>query len=131
METACTVMEEVRTDKRSARLLRGTLVSASGESHDLLIKNISLHGIGGRFSGTGVSEGEAVKLIIPNIGTFDATVRWLRKGGVGLHLVQEINPDTTLFHNSRPVTETTTPYHVPDRFQPSLSTYRPGFRSRP
>lgn len=123
-------MNEARLDKRSARLLRGAIVATGGERLDLLIKNISHHGVGGRFSGSGLAVGESVQVELPGIGLFDASVRWIRKEAVGLHVEQLIDPETTLFRNNHLINQPTHPYHVPDRFQPSQTAYRPGFRHR-
>lgn len=123
-------MEEIRRDHRSPRLLRGALESASGKRHDLLIKNISRHGLGAKFSGHEVKQGEHVVVDLPKIGRLTGTVQWVRGGGIGLKITEEIDPSLLLFENNTLAPPKPGPYRVADRFQPVTSTYRPGFRRK-
>jgi hypothetical protein len=123
-------MEEGRVYQRYSRLLRGALCDASGHRHDLLIKNVSRYGVGAKFSGPGVKIGDEVQVDIPHIGICHGTVRWMRNGNIGVQLLEAVDPEQLRFQNTELTARETESYHVADRFQPVISTYRPGLKRR-
>jgi len=119
-------MNEGRTDKRLARLMRATLIVSSGGSYDLLIQNVSEHGVGGRFTGARLSHGDRIVIEIPTLGRFHGVVRWQSDTRIGLLLDEELDAEHILF-TSGTMTRKKEPYQVPDRAIPVATTWRPGF----
>jgi len=120
-------MIEDRTNTRTSRLMRGTITLSGGGSHDILVQNISRKGIGIKFPGQALNIGEMVRIDVPALGVFHGTVRWHVKGRAGIELSEEIDPASARFQNAGLVARENNKFQVADRFQPSTTTYRPGF----
>ncbi|TNE45620.1 MAG: PilZ domain-containing protein [Sphingomonadales bacterium] len=121
-------MKEVRADKRSARLLRGSLRCADGKSFDIIIHNLSTHGIGARLSNQVPVKGPAVQVDIPTMGKFHGTIRWQANGRIGIRVTETLDPKD--IHLGKGPLNAKEKYIVASRFQPVTSTYRPGFGKR-
>ena len=120
-------MNEGRATNRLARLLRGSVLMPSGQRHNLLIQNVSRHGIGGRFTGQRLAAGDAVTVEIANIGTFRGRVQWQSETRIGLCLDDELDVEDIRFRNGKLIDGKGEGYQVPHRAMPVRSTWRPGF----
>lgn len=120
-------MDEARSNQRSSRLVRGSMTGPDDMCREILIHNVSCHGIGAKFSGGGVKPGDKVLLDLPTLGNFHGTVRWLRDGRIGIELEEPLSPEAIKFHNEQLSAKKDTAYKVPERFKPMTNPWRPGF----
>lgn len=118
--------------KRSSRIVRGTLIAPSGRECDVLIRNVSSHGLGAKAANIDLSIGDQVTLQLPNIGRIIGIVRWAANGAFGIETSKELHEDLLLFSGveSR-IMPKAEAYNVPRTFEPLTDTRRPGFGRRP
>lgn len=120
-------------ESRSGRIFQAVIANARIGSQRATIRNISVHGLGGR-SPVNLEVGERVTVTIEGTGRIEASVRWVNGDRFGVQLDRAIDPARLMFANKpwdaaaaaalRPADRTATP------FRPVTSTWRPGFRSR-
>ena len=122
-----TAMTDNRASQRSSRLMRGVMELPDEKSHDILIRNISSHGIGAKFSGEMLQVGTPVTVEITTLGEFSGTIRWHNEGRIGIELAEELDPAAVHFGSERLNAQENRKYEVAIRFQPVTTTYRPGF----
>lgn len=103
----------------------------AGEQYELLVKNISCHGLGGKFTGSKVKVGDRVIVKVPKLDLLHGTVQWLAGGAIGIRVEEEIDPNILLFESDPssfvPPSAQPEPFRVAERFQPVRSIHRPGF----
>ncbi len=120
-------MTEDRTSQRFSRLIRGMMEVPSEKSYEILIQNVSEHGIGARFSEEHLIAGTPVTVEIIGKDEYHGTVRWQKAGRIGIELTEELDPNSILFENDHLTAKQDGKYQVAIRFRPTTSTYRPGF----
>ena len=76
---------------RCGKLIKGHLVAAEGAVVDVMIRNLSAHGMGGYVRGQAPREGTTVQIVIEKVGTFTGTVRWRRGHTFGFQCDDEID----------------------------------------
>lgn len=86
--------------------------------------------MGIKFSGPALNPGESVRIDVPALGVFHGTVRWHAGHRAGIALSDELDLSAVHFDNSHLTAKDNHKYRVATRFQPSSSTYRPGFGKR-
>jgi len=118
--------------RRSSRIIRGTLITPSGHECELLIRNVSSHGLGAKTAAQiDLKIGDDVIVQLPNVGRIAGTVRWIGNGSFGIETSKEIDADLLLFGgDERSLVPKTEAYNVPEAFQPTTDTRRPGFGKR-
>lgn len=113
--------------RRHSRITKGTLHDSSGETQEILVRNLSARGIGGKLANGCVAAGERVTVTVPGIGTVDAIVRWTRNRAVGLETEQEIDPTALTFSPDQRLAAKPEGYRPPRSFEPETDHRRPGF----
>lgn len=123
-------MAEARSNHRFARLLKGSLAFPHEAQHDVLIYNISEHGVGVKYAGQVPAIGTSVEISIPVLGHFHGTLRWHANNRIGIQLIETLKPEQIQFDGGELHTRDEHKYKVASRFQPVTTTYRPGFGKR-
>lgn len=82
----------LRVDRRG-KLIKGHLIAAEGSVTEVMIRNLSAHGIGGYVRGRVPREGTQVQIAMDRIGTFTGTVRWCRGHAFGVECDTAIDVD--------------------------------------
>lgn len=113
-------------EQRLSRIIRAMLITPDGREHELLIRNVSSHGLGAKAADVVVRAGDQVVVQLPNVGRITGTVRWAKVGAFGLYTAEEINTDLLFFRGEdRPILAKS------DAFRPPVSVAtdprRPGF----
>jgi hypothetical protein len=114
-----------RASLREGRLLRAQMQHPRIGLVDILVRNISERGIGGKCLHP-VSPGDLVSIVLPNVPTVDGMIIWCMGDGFGMRL----NRPLDLTGVRRPVANTpeVSGYKVPYLFRPPLECRRPGVR---
>lgn len=104
------------------------LVAPDGSEHDLLIRNVSRHGLGAKMAAVALRIGEQVTVRLPNIGTVIGTVRWTKPGAFGMETAEAIDLDLLFFRgDDRAIAVKAEGYRAPRSFEPTTDHRRPGF----
>lgn len=113
---------------RSSRIIRAVLVAPDGSEHDLLIRNVSHHGLGAKTTTILVRAGERLVMRLPNIGEVTGTVRWTRGEALGIQTDEAIDIDLLFFRGEdRAIAVKADGYRTPRSFEPDTDPRRPGF----
>ena len=113
---------------RSSRIIRAVLVAPDGSEHDLLIRNVSHHGLGAKTTTILVQAGERLVMRLPNIGEVTGAVRWTRGEALGIQTDEAIDIDLLFFRGEdRPIAVKADGYRTPRSFEPDTDPRRPGF----
>ena len=118
-------------EARPARLVHASIRSDRVPETDVLIRNISRHGIGAKARLDQLQVGDTVFIRLGPINEVAGTVRWIRGDRFGVQLHNELNPDSFNFAGSD-WTSLNRPYergHVYDQFRPTQRAWRPGIKS--
>lgn len=115
-------------NNRSSRIIRAVLVAPDGSEHDLLIRNVSHHGLGAKIATILVRAGDRLVMRLPNIGEVTGTVRWTRGEALGIQTDEAIDIDLLFFRGEdRPIAVKADGYRTPRSFEPDTDPRRPGF----
>jgi len=118
-------------DGRPARLVHASIRSDRLPETTVLIRNISRHGIGAKARLDRLQVGDTVFIRLGPLDEVAGTLRWVRGDRFGVHLHEELNPDSFNFSGSD-WTVLNRPYergHVYDQFRPTERAWRPGIKS--
>lgn len=80
-------------EQRRARLVRGRLRLSTGREIDVVVRNMSEHGLGLSCRTAPPLTGEAVTIALPGHKDLDGVVRWVRNTSFGVELTGAVNPD--------------------------------------
>lgn len=117
--------------RRSSRIVRGTLIAPSGRECDVLIRNVSSHGLGAKAANIDLNIGDQVTVQLPNIGRIIGIVRWAGNGAFGIETSEELHADLLLFSGAESgIIPKAEGYSVPRTFEPQTDPRRPGFGRR-
>ncbi|WP_346765566.1 PilZ domain-containing protein [Sphingobium sp. TB-6] len=116
--------EVARAYDRARRLLKAQMVHERAGRIDILVRDVSERGLGGKCAAE-IAVGDRVTIQIADCDPVNGTVMWRKGHGFGVHLDSPIRP-ADLRHRDLPATQ----YQVPTLFRPTLSFRRPGFGSR-
>ena len=119
------VVSHERSSVREGRLLKAQMQHPKLGIVDILIRNISEAGLGGRCI-HGVEPGEWVKILLPNLPTVDGMIVWRMGDGFGVRLSAPIDP-ADVRRGMADVSQASR-YHVPYLFRPPIECRRPGLR---
>ena len=118
--------------RRSSRIVRGTLITSSGRECDVLIRNVSSHGLGVKAADLDLKIGDQVAVQLPNVGRMTGTVRWAENGAFGIETSEEIHADLLLFGgDENRIVPKAEVYSTPKSHAPLTDSRRPGFGRRP
>ena len=78
-------------DERRGKLIKGRMIVTEGSVTEVMIRNLSLHGMGGYVRGHAPKEGAQVQIAIERIGTVNGTIRWRRAHTFGFQCDTEID----------------------------------------
>lgn len=125
--------EKPEREARMRRLMKVTVFHERFGRADAVIRDISTGGLGGRCT-SDLFPGDVIEIDRPDLGRFEAEVRWVRNGQFGAQLTADLRIDTKVIENLafngsnwdrdviRPLEN-----HVFTRFKPMTNSYRPGF----
>ena len=116
-----------RLHDRQRRLLKARMRHPDHGEIDMLVRDVSEMGLGGRCDRE-LAVGESVVILLPDCRPVHGRIAWRKGQSFGVQLTAEINPEGV--RNRVTVDRPTEGYHVPDAFRPSIETKRPGFRTR-
>lgn len=91
--------EDSAREQRVSKLLSVEISTQNFGRLKIVIRNLSPHGIGARVDAA-LLPCERVTVHLPNGRDVEATVRWVRKGTLGLALDERIEPDAYVIKNS-------------------------------
>lgn len=111
---------------RTSRLISTQLYASRVGERKVVIRNLSVGGLGGKCDEP-LLPGERVTVAIINIGMVEGTVAWADGKSFGMRFDTAIDPARVTLPQSGPAPDG---YVVPDRFRPETSTRRPGFGHR-
>jgi hypothetical protein len=92
---------------------------------DIMIRNVSTSGIGGKCV-YDVEPGEMVSIILPDRPPIDGMIVWRVGHGFGLRLNAPVDLETVM--DECPARSPTSSYDVPRFLRPAPEVRRPGFR---
>ena len=115
-----------RKRERLRRLLKARMVHPRHGEIDILVRDVSEHGVGGKCAHD-VKIGEIVTIHLPASHAAQGRVAWRRGEGFGVELTGPIEPGAVKPPADQAANMS---YLVPDRFKPSDSIKRPGFGRR-
>ncbi|WP_157704837.1 PilZ domain-containing protein [Sphingobium herbicidovorans] len=115
-----------RSSLRAGRLLKAQMQHPRLGMVDILVRNISEGGMGGKCR-HGLEPGEVVRIVLPNLPPADGLIVWRMGDGFGVRWNTPLDPTGV----TRPVASTprVIGYEVPDLFRPPLECRRPAVRS--
>ncbi|KKW90002.1 hypothetical protein [Sphingobium chungbukense] len=117
-----------RLHDRQRRLLKARMRHPHYGEIDILIRDVSERGVGGRCE-LDLTVGDNVIIILPDCAPAEGRIAWRKGHAFGVQLDAPINPETV--KNPAPTERPVEPgYQVPAVFRPSVETKRPGFRTR-
>ena len=117
-----------RLHERQRRLLKARMRHPRHGEVDILVRDVSERGLGGRCD-LDIAVGENVVIGLPDCAPVEGKIAWRKGQGFGVLLEASINPATV---KSPPPSESpaAAPYQVPTAFRASIDMKRPGFRTR-
>jgi hypothetical protein len=115
-------IEQKRSDARQRRLLKAHMLHPRFGRVDILVRDVSAHGIGGKCD-FDLLTGESVTICLPSRPPITGRVAWSAKRAFGIQLDQNIDP-LVVRSSSESAAQ---PYQVPDSAQPTGDFKRPGF----
>ena len=116
-----------RLNERQRRLLKARMRHPDFGEIDILVRDVSETGLGGRCD-LDLAVGESVVILLPDCRPAEGKIAWRKGQSFGVQLTAQINPEAV--RNRAPTDRPTEGYHVPEAFRPSGETKRPGFRTR-
>ncbi|WP_150290256.1 hypothetical protein [Sphingobium estronivorans] len=113
---------------RQRRLLKARMRHPRHGEVDILVRDVSERGLGGRCE-LELAVGDHVVIGLPDCSPAEGRIAWRKGQAFGVQLDAPINPETVKSPPSgeRPAEAG---YQVPTRFRASVETKRPGFRTR-
>ena len=108
------------------------LHSARISDAEILVRNISEHGLGARCKGAIPEEGEEVRIEMETYGKIEGVVRWVKGNLIGVALSGTLNPNMLNFADkawdvaNKPFDNS----QVYGQFKPSQDFKRPGLKVR-
>jgi hypothetical protein len=115
-----------RAPGRERRLLRAYMQHPRTGLIDIMIRNVSDRGIGGKCVHD-IEPGEIVSIIVPDRAPMDGMIVWRMGDGFGMRLTALIDPKAIMHQHS--ATASRLDYQVPKLFRPPLECRRPGLRT--
>jgi len=117
-----------RLHDRQRRLLKARMHHPRHGEIDILVRDVSELGIGGRCE-LELALDDSVIIALPDCAPAEGRIVWRKGQAFGVHLNAAINPASVKSPApaDKPVE---TSYRVPANFRPSADTKRPGFRTR-
>ncbi|AEG47962.1 hypothetical protein Sphch_0262 [Sphingobium chlorophenolicum L-1] len=117
-----------RQYERRRRLLKARMRHPRHGEIDILVRNVSELGIGGRCE-LDLALGDRVVITLPDCAPAEGSIAWRRGQAFGVRLGASIDPANVKSPApvERPVERA---YQVPANFRPAVETKRPGFRTR-
>ncbi|WP_242123141.1 hypothetical protein [Sphingobium sp. Sx8-8] len=117
-----------RAHARQRRLLKARMRHPLHGEVDILVRDVSEQGVGGRCEWD-LKVGDNILLLLPDCAPASGRITWRRGQGFGVLLDGPINPASV--RNPAPADRPAqAPYQVPTSFRPSIDFKRPGFRTR-
>jgi hypothetical protein len=115
-----------RSSAREGRLLKAHMQHPRLGLVDILVRNISEGGMGGKCLHA-VEPGDLVRIVLPNIPPADGMIVWRVGDGFGIRLKTLLDPTgVRRTENSKPEVSG---YEVPYLFRPPLECRRPAVRT--
>lgn len=114
-----------RRDVRERRLLKAQMVHPRHGKIDIVVRDISKRGIGGKCD-LDLIAGEDVTICLPSHSPVAGQIAWRIGISFGVTLSRDIDP--VLVRNA--AGSQNAAYQVPDHFQPTSDFKRPGFGPR-
>lgn len=117
-----------RLHERQRRLLKARMRHPRLGEIDILVRDVSEHGLGGRCESE-LTVGESVVIALPDCAPAVGQIAWRKGQAFGVKLDTPINPATVKSPapSGRPLEAS---YQAPAAFRPSGDMKRPGFRTR-
>ncbi|APL94237.1 hypothetical protein EWH08_05720 [Sphingobium indicum] len=112
---------------RQRRLLKALMRHADYGEIDILVRDVSEMGLGGRCD-LDLAVGERVVILLPDCRPAPGKIAWRKGQSFGVQLEAQINPEAV--RSRAPADRPADGYQVPEAFRPSGETKRPGFRTR-
>ncbi|QOT72114.1 MULTISPECIES: hypothetical protein [Sphingobium] len=116
-----------RLHDRQRRLLKARMRHPDYGEIDILVRDVSEMGLGGRCE-FDLAVGESVVILLPDCRPAQGKIAWRKGQSFGVHLEAQINPEVV--KSRAPADRPAEGYQVPEAFRPSAETKRPGFRTR-
>ena len=119
-------------EPRVGKMFLARLHSARISDAEILVRNISEHGLGARCKGAIPAEGEEIRIQMEAYGTVEGIVRWVKGNIIGVQLTGTLNPDLLNFADkawdvaNKPFDNS----QVYGQFKPSQDFKRPGLKVR-
>jgi len=115
-------IEQKRTDARQRRLLKAHMLHPRHGRIDILVRDVSAHGIGGKCD-RDLMAGEAVTICLPAHHPVSGRIAWCARRAFGVQLDGGIDPVLV-----RSASESASqPYQPPESAMPAGDFKRPGF----
>ncbi|WP_225206137.1 PilZ domain-containing protein [Novosphingobium huizhouense] len=93
LDGASNLQKRVGREHRRARILRATLVTLAGHSHEVIVRNLSDFGLGMTCRTIAPEKGESVTVRLPGDITVHGTVRWVTGQAFGVALDDKLEAD--------------------------------------
>ncbi|WP_176595267.1 MULTISPECIES: hypothetical protein [Sphingobium] len=117
-----------RLYERQRRLLKARMRHPRHGEIDILVRDVSELGIGGRCE-LDLALGDSVVITLPDCAPAEGRIAWRRGQAFGVQLGASIDPANV--KSPAPAEKPTeSSYRVPANFRVSVETKRPGFRTR-
>jgi hypothetical protein len=116
-----------RQYQRRRRLLKARMRHPRHGEIDILVRDVSELGIGGRCE-LDLALGDSVVITLPDCAPAEGRVVWRRGQAFGVELRASIDPANV--KSPTPTERPVASYQVPTNFRVSTETKRPGFRTR-
>ncbi|WP_313801350.1 hypothetical protein [Sphingobium sp.] len=116
-----------RLHDRQRRLLKARMHHPRHGEVDILVRDVSETGLGGRCD-LDLAVGEVVVVVLVDCEPAQGRIAWRKGQSFGLHLETAINP-AAVKSPANAERSVEAGYQVPTLFRPSVETKRPGFRT--
>lgn len=124
--------EHTEREERTGKMFLARLHACGIQGQEIIIRNISVHGIGARSKGAMPQQDETVRIEMEVYGTVEGVVRWIKGNLFGVQLTSELNPELLNFAG-KAWDVANKPFDsgmVYTQFKPEQSFKRPGLKVR-
>ena len=118
-------------EQRLGKLVLASLRREGLPPREIMIRNISINGIGARIDGDVPLIGERVLLDLMNLKDVRGTIRWVKGNRFGIRIDDKLDPHVLcLTGQQEQKAGEARPWEVMERFRPEKAAPRPGLKIR-
>ena len=124
--------EQAEREERTGKMFLARLHSCDLAGQDIIIRNISAHGLGARSKGAIPHPNDAVRIEMEAYGSVEGVVRWVKGNLFGVELTSALNPELLNFSGKAwdVVNKPFDSGQVYRQFKPEQSCKRPALKAR-